>query len=179
MKYEVGYYPTFYVIIVIGDLMDLLLVIDLQNDFINEVNKESIKEIEKLINSNKYTNVLFTRYVNNETTPCYTKCNYDGCLTEKGKSICIDTKDYKIIDKATYSAYNEELITYLKDKSIKNIYLCGIDVECCVLATAYDLFDQNYNVYVLKDYVYSTFSEIRKNNAIEILKANIGSDYII
>ena len=37
----------------------------------------------------------------------------------------------------------------------------------------------SYNVYVLKDYVYSTFSEMRKNNAIEILKANIGDKYII
>ena len=159
--------------------MDLLLVIDLQNDFINESSKNAIKEIGKLVNSNKYDKVLFTRFINSSNNPTYTKLNYKGCFTDEGISICIDTKDNVVLDKGTYSAYNQELINYINDNNIDNIYICGIDVECCVLATTYNLFENNYNVYVLKDYVYSMYGNNRKENAIEILKANIGDKYII
>ena len=159
--------------------MNLLLVIDLQNGFINEntiLSKETIKE---LIDSNKYDKVLFTRFINDENNPTYKKLNYKGCIDEDSKKICINTKDNKIIDKRTYSAYNQELIDYISNNNIKNIYLCGIDIDCCVLVTALNLFENNYNVFILKDYVYSTLGEQRKINALEILKRNIGKDNII
>ena len=159
--------------------MNLLLVIDLQNAFINENTISSIKDIENLVNSNKYDKVLFTRFVNSLNNPVYTKLKYDGCIEEESKKICIDTKDNKVIDKNTYSAYNQELIDYIKSNNIKNIYLCGIDVECCVLITALNLFENNYNVYVLKDYVYCMAGDKVKNEAINILKFDIGDNYII
>ena len=50
------------------------------------------------------------------------------------------------------------------------IYLCGIDTECCVLKTAFDLFENEYDVYVLKDYCACMNGETRHNNALDILK---------
>ena len=47
------------------------------------------------------------------------------------------------------------------------------------MKTAFDLFENGYNVYVLKDYCACTYGEIRHNNAIEILKRNIGEKYVI
>ena len=32
-----------------------------------------------------------------------------------------------------------------KENKIKDIYLCGIDTDACVLKTAIDLFENNYN----------------------------------
>ncbi len=159
--------------------MDLLLVVDLQNQFINENTKASIKDIENLINTNKYSKIVFTKFVNSTTNPTYIKLNWKGCMDEESIKICIDTKENKVISKGTYSSYNEELKKYIKDNNINKIYVCGIDIDCCVLATALDLFDENYNVYVLKDYVYCMKGENLKNNALDILKRNIGKNYII
>lgn len=159
--------------------MNLLLVIDLQNDFINEYTSKSIKDISKLISINKYDKVLFTKFINSLDNPTYNKLGYKGCLNEESKQICIDTKTYDVIEKSTYTAYNEELIKYIKDNKIKNIYICGIDIECCILVTALNLFENNYNIYILKDYVYCTHGEKRKSNALEILKRNIGDKYIL
>ena len=158
---------------------NLLIIIDLQNEFINEYTNNSINEIKTLINSNKYNNIIFTRFINSNNNPTFTKLKWNGCLDEESKKICIDTNNYKILDKETYSAYNNELIKYLNDNRIDNIYLCGIDIECCVLITALNLFENGYNVYVLKDYSYCTNGIDRKNNAIEILKRNIGKDRVI
>lgn len=159
--------------------MDLLLVIDLQNEFINEYTKASIKDISSLIDSNKYKNIVFTRFINDENNPTYKKLNYHGCMDEEKRHICINTCNSKIIDKSTYSAYNQELINYILANNIKNIYICGIDIECCVLITAMNLFENGYDVSILKDYVYCTHGEERKNNALEILKENIGESNLL
>lgn len=158
---------------------NLLIIIDLQNEFINEYTNNSINEIKTLISSNKYNNIIFTRFINSNNNPTFTKLNWNGCLDEESKKICIDTNNYKILDKETYSAYNSDLVNYINDNRIDNIYLCGIDIECCVLITAMNLFENGYNVYVLKDYSYCTNGINRKNNAIEILKRNIGKDRVI
>ena len=159
--------------------MNLLLVIDFQNEFINESTMSSKENISELINSNEYDKVLFTRFINDENNPTFKKLNYKGCINDESKEICIDTEDNIILEKRTYSAYNQELINYIQSNNIQNIYLCGIDIECCVLVTALNLFENNYNVFILKDYVYCMHGEQRKNNAIEILKENIGEDNII
>ena len=158
--------------------MNLLLVIDFQNEFINEVTKNSLNELKDLIDSNKYDDILFTRFINSKDNPCY-KIGWDGCLDEDSIKIPIDTKDYQIIDKTTYSAYNDELIQYIKNHNIENIYLAGFDIDCCVLATAFNLFENNYNTYVLKDYVYSCLSQEMKDITLDILERCIGKDHVI
>ena len=56
--------------------MNLLIVIDLQEAFINENTKEAISKIEKLIETNSYDNIIFTKFINSLNNPVYTsiKC---------------------------------------------------------------------------------------------------------
>ena len=157
----------------------LLVVIDLQNDFINENTKHLIPKIEKLIKSNKYDNIVFTKFLNYYESIWYKKLNYKGCLTEKGQNIPIDTRNYKIIEKEIYSSLNKELAKYIKDNEIGEIYLCGVDTECCVLNTALDLFENNYDVYILKDYCACTHGIEKNNNALEIIARCIGKNTLI
>ena len=159
--------------------MNLLLIIDFQNEFINDVTFKSVNDLKDLVNSNKYDDIIFTRFINNKENPIYKKADWDGCLTEESIKVPIDTKDYKIIDKGTYTAYNEELINYLKTNKINNIYIAGFDIDCCVFTTALNLFENNYNVYILKDYVYSCVSEELKQEILAILGRCIGEKYIV
>lgn len=160
-------------------MSSLLLVIDLQKDFINEHTEHVLSKIEKVIAEKKYDYVVFTKYINSADNLCYKKLNYTGCLTEEGQEIAIDSKDYKIIKKEVYTAYVDELKEYLKENNIKEIYLCGLNTDCCVLKTALDLFEAGYEVYVLKEYCASTEGEQLHINALEILKNNIGEQYIL
>ncbi len=159
--------------------MNLLLIVDFQNEFINENTYNSITDINKLVNSNKYDSVLFTKFVNSKDNPTYKKLGWNGCINKESQSISMDTNNYKVIEKSTYTAYNDELKKYINTNNIEEIYLCGIDIECCVLVTALNLFENGYNVFVLKDYVYCTHGVDRKNNAIEILKRNIGENNVL
>ena len=157
----------------------LLLIIDVQNSFINQNTMFLLDKINNLIAEEKYNNVVFTRFINDEDNMCYKKLKYTGCIKEEERRISIETRGRKVIDKSTYTALNEELIKYLCENNINEIYLCGIDTECCVLKTALDMFEKGYNIYILKDYCACTHGIERHYNAIKILERNIGKKFII
>ena len=157
----------------------LLLVIDAQKDFINENTKPILSKIEELVNSNELENIAFTRFINDVNSSWYKELNYKGCLTEEQQQIVIDTRNYKIFDKKIYSSLNDELKNYLLENNIDKIYLCGFDTDACVSKTALDLFENEYNVYVLKDYCMSSESVELHNVYINNLARLIGKDKIV
>lgn len=126
--------------------MNVLLVIDLQNDFIdgslgNKGNDEIVRPIEKLVEEFE-GEVIFTRDSHDEN---YMQ-SLEGvhlpvkhCIKNtKGWQIRIDTKDKKIIDKPSFGSY--ELVEYLKKlnekEKIENVYMVGICTDICVLSNA-------------------------------------------
>ena len=160
-------------------MKNLLLVIDVQKDFINDNTKNIVSKIDDLINSNKYDYVVFTKFINDKDSNFYSDLNYKGCMTEEGRKIILDTKSNKVFEKRVYTAVNEELKKYLDNNNIDNVYLCGIDTDACVLKTALDLFESNINVFVLKDYCMSHSGKIFHDNAILMLEKLIGKNSII
>lgn len=99
-------------------------------------------------------------------------------MTKEQQKIVIDTENNKIFDKKIYTAVNDELKDYIRENDISEIYLCGFDTDACVQKTAIDLFEQNYEVYVLKDYCMSHRGEELHNIIIDNLKRLIGTDRI-
>ncbi len=157
----------------------LLLIIDLQKVFINKNTRKLPKKINKIINDKKYNKIAFTRFNNFDDSIYVKKLKWKKCINVDDKKIMIGVGNNRVFNKYIYSAVNEEFIKFIKENNITNIYLCGIDIECCVLKTAFDLFELGYNVYVLKDYCACTHGIIRKNNALKIIKRCIGKDNVI
>ena len=157
----------------------LLVVIDVQNDFINDNTSKILTKIEDLVKSDKFDNIIFTMFINDENSIWYKKLNYDGCMTTHGMAITIDTGIHKIFDKRIYSALNDELKNYIVDNNIDKIYLCGFDTDACISKTALDLFENNYDVYILKDYCMTTAGIDLHNVYINNLKRLIGEDKVI
>lgn len=160
-------------------MKSLLLIVDLQKSFVNDKTRKLSIKIEQLIESDKFDLIAFTRFINSEESLWVNKLNFKGCLTEEEKQIVIDTKDYKVFDKSIYTALNKELREYIKENNIDKIYLCGLDTNACVLKTAVDLFENNYNVYVLQDYCMSNNGIKYHKFAIDNLKILIGKDSIL
>lgn len=158
---------------------NLLLVIDLQENFINDNTKNVPNSINKLINSNVANHIVFTKFINGDNSNFYKILNYKGCMSEKDRNIVIDTKDYKVIEKRIYTAYNDELKLYIDTNNIKTIYLYGIDTDACVLKTAIDLFENNFDVKVIEDCSMSHSGIEYHNFAINMLKKLIGSQNVI
>ena len=154
-------------------------MIDVQNDFINNNTRDVKDKIFELVNSKEYNYIVFTKFINSENSIWYRKLDYKGCLLSKGQEIAINTNNHKIINKNTYTALNNELKEYIDKNNIDEIYLCGFDTDACISKTALDLFENNYNVYVLKDYCMSSKSVELHNVYINNLARLIGKNKIV
>ena len=158
--------------------MNLLLIIDMQKAFMNRKTTKLVKKIEKLINDKVYDKVAFTKFVNSLDSNFVRDLNYYKCIKDDNK-LAISTKENKVFIKKTYSAFNDDLKKYLTENNINKIYLCGLETDACVLKTALDLFENEYDFYVLKDFCGCTNGKRAHLNAIKILQKNIGKKRVI
>lgn len=58
----------------------LLLIIDVQNNFINHNTKNIPLKIEKLIKKNKFDYIAYTKFINDINSRFYKVLNYKGRL---------------------------------------------------------------------------------------------------
>lgn len=157
----------------------MLLVIDLQKSFINPNTEFLISKIDSLVNSGSYDLVVFTKFINDNDSMWVKKLNYKGCISLEDRKIMIDTKDNIVLKKSLYTAYSDNLINLINLFKIDEVHLCGIDTECCVLKTAFDLFENGYNIKVLSGYSACTHGEESNKNALDIIARNIGKSNVI
>lgn len=157
----------------------LLLIIDVQNNFINHNTKNIPLKIKKLIKKNKFDYIAYTKFINDINSRFYKVLNYKGCIRDYDRKIVLDTGDNKIFNKKIYSAVNDEFKTYIKENDINSIFLCGIDTDACVLKTAVDLFENNIDVKVIEHCCMSHSGKKYHHYAIKMLKKLIGKDNII
>jgi len=79
-----------------------------------------------------------------------------------------------LFEKVSYSIFkSNEFANFLKRNQITKLWLCGIDIDACVLASAFDAFDLNYEVEVLTDLSLSHSGERLDNAALKIIKKNL------
>lgn len=162
--------------------MDVLLVIDLQNDFVdgalgNKGNDKIVKPIENLV-ENFDGEVIFTRDTHDENYLESLEGSHlpvKHCIkNSKGWQIKIDTKNHKIIDKPSFGSY--ELVEYLKKlnekEKIENIYMVGICTDICVLSNAILIKNAllDTEVFVIEDLCKAT-NEKNHKIAIEAMKS--------
>lgn len=157
----------------------MLLVIDLQKSFINPNTEFLISKIDSLVNSGSYDLVVFTKFINDNDSMWVKKLDYRGCISLEDRKIMIDTKDNIVLEKSLYTAYSDNLINLINLFKIDEVHLCGIDTECCVLKTAFDLFENGYNIKVLSGYSACTHGEESNKNALDIIARNIGKSNVI
>lgn len=150
-----------------------LLVIDMQNDFLNpkspaytENAKYIIPNLKKLIKTARRNKipVIFTAH-------CHQDPKIDGGMTaewwpeirnrstlvagSKGAEIIDELKPLnkeKIIYKHRYSAfYNTDLEIYLRGLGVTDLIITGIMTGICVESTARDAFFRDFRVFVVGD----------------------------
>lgn len=137
----------------------VLVVIDVQNGFVNEKSKHVVPVIVDLVSRWQAHGgaTIFTRYLNYSGSPWerlikWTEM-YDG---EPEANLVNELQPYspratRIVDKRIYSLFSESGAAFIREQGWTDIYLCGIDTECCVLKTAVDAFERDLTPWVLMD----------------------------
>jgi len=137
-----------------------LLIIDVQENLVKAMDSDVYRE--KLTNMIKLAK--FAKLIN---LPYFITQHYTKGLGNTVKELREVLGD-EYFEKIHFSAYREPgFLDYLCECS--NIFITGMESHVCVLQTALDLLDADYNVFVVEDAVLSTKKDCWQN-ALEYLK---------
>lgn len=144
------------------------LILDFQNFFVRKNSKGFLSKSEKIKSlviklADRFIKekrvVIATRHFNfeKENDPFF---RFYGKVIKKDSfwfqlsNPIANSKDIIFIDKSAYSPFfSKEFEKLIKKNKIKNIFIVGVMLEKCVLATALDAFQRNYNVFVVRECV--------------------------
>lgn len=135
----------------------LLIVIDVQKGFINDFTKDIPKEIKNHLttNSDNYDFIAFTKFINKPSSKFVRHLNWKGCMKPEEIEIVDELKNFtnkkNLFEKETYSAFkSKELMNFIENNSISQIFLCGLNIDACVLASAFEGFDLGFKIHIIK-----------------------------
>lgn len=160
--------------------MKCLIVVDVQNGFVSSKTEMILPRLEQLMTDFSNELVIATQFINAEESGFTNIMHWERLKTAPETDVIpfVAEKAKEIVQKTTYSACNEMVLKLLRDNNITEVYLAGIDTDCCVLATAIELFDQNIRPIVLTQYCASNGGKKSHNAAITVLERTIGKAQI-
>lgn len=159
-----------------------LLVVDVQNGFLNEYTAHIPPRIATLIENDSLDPVYFTRFVNVEGSAFRKILKWDGCAeppeTELADDLLVFAEEDRIFSKPGYAGLPDTLSERLVQDNVGQIAVVGIDTDMCVLKVAMDLFDLNIEPIVYVDCCASTAGLQAHLAGLAVLARNIGADQL-
>jgi nicotinamidase-related amidase len=155
---------------------DLLLVIDVQKGFITDQTSHIPKLIQNLIVERNFEKVVFTQFVNTEGSFYESEIGWRGMYNAPDIDIVPELLPFvrNIFVKHGYTSFTKDLIVYLKQNSIRLIYMVGLETDACVLKSAIDALELGYRPIVLGNYCATTAGDIFHTFALDLLRKNVG-----
>jgi nicotinamidase-related amidase len=137
----------------------VLLVIDAQNGFVSGGSAPVIPVIEDLVRRwlGAGGHVIFTRYRNYPGSPFERLIGWrelHGAPATDLIDVLAPFAEHRhahVVDKTTYSAFTPGFRGHIAERGFTDLYICGIATDGCVLATAYDAFDEGLTPWVIGD----------------------------
>ncbi len=164
--------------------MKILVVVDVQTYFLNDHTIHLPKAIAECIEAHVFNDVVFFQYVNHPNSNFVKLFAWNHMMHGKEVELASELVPYAnkhhTFNKHTFSIFgSDEFVRYLANKKDVELYLCGIDTDACVLASAFAAFEKDHNVKVIEDLCASHHGLKFHQDAIELMKRNIGKVCIV
>ena len=157
-----------------------LLIVDVQNYFINKNTQQVPALIKKLIEVNRFPVIVFSQFINTPISNFVKQLNFSGCMRPPYSNIVDELRPWikkdNVFIKNTYSIFaNPRCEDYLKKKGVEELVIVGLDTDYCILADSFNAFDRGYKVTVIADCcASSTNGPTGHQAALEIIRKNLG-----
>lgn len=156
-----------------------LIVVDVQNGFINDYTRHIPERVVALIESGAYDPIFYTRFINMPEGPYPRFVGWDACMappeTDLVDTVARHASPETTFDKHGYAGLPDALERALLDRDIDRVTVVGIDTDMCVLKVAMDAFDLNIEPLVLTDCCASTAGLQSHLAGLAVLARNIGA----
>lgn len=133
----------------------MLLVVDVQNGFVNEHTRHVVAIINRLIGafSARGEPLAFTRFVNTPDSGYARWIGWTRFMQAPENDLCdaLEVGDAPVFVKHGYTAFTPEFEGSLRTQRIRRLVLCGIATDGCVLKSAVDAFERGIEPVVVTD----------------------------
>ena len=160
------------------DKNSCLLIVDVQNGFINEYTQHIPQLVERAQNDFKY--VIVTKFYNPINSPYRNLIKWNK-FTENSRDTELAfnaRKDSLVLNKPIYTCVNDDFKYFVNKNNIKTIYVCGIDTDICVTKCCVDIFEYGLIPIVISNLCASHAGVEINDWALKILARYIGKDQI-
>ncbi|MDP9365314.1 MAG: cysteine hydrolase [Chloroflexota bacterium] len=159
-----------------------LLVVDVQNGFVNPFTAHVPGRIRRLVEGGGHDPVLFTRFVNAPGGPYRRFLDWHACAespeTDLAPELAPLAAPGRVFEKPGYTGIPDDLAARLRDLDVDEVTVVGIDTDMCVLKVAMDVFDLGIRPVVLVDCCASTAGLQAHLAGLAVLARNIGADQL-
>ena len=159
----------------------ILILIDMQNGFLeSEHTRHLILQTEELLKANIFDVVIGTRFVNAPNSIYEKIFQWKNLETEQETAIpeellkYMDYVEDKYIYNCVHTSFLQRLCQLNGGQLPRQVYLAGVDTDCCVLSIATSLFEHNIRPIVLTEYCASNGGTESHNAGILCMKRLIG-----
>lgn len=163
----------------------VLLIVDMQNGFVTEDTEHVVPAIQDLAEKWKQAGgtTVYSRYLNHPGSSFERLMNwrqlYSPPDTDIVKELARDAQHSTVVDKETYSAFTDDLISLIGQHGWTHIVVCGIDTDLCVLTTVFDAFDSGVTPWVVTDCSASTGGPAVHDAGLVVMGRGIGEERLI
>lgn len=127
---------------------EVLLAIDLQDEFITDETRPVMDFVSGLVQTRTFDTVIHSYFVNYECSPFMKRLGYTGCMSVDAKPLRCDAGKW-LMSRSTYSAVTPEFLRGLLGNEF--FYVVGLESDACVLATLFDLWDNGFEFRVFRE----------------------------
>lgn len=162
--------------------MKVILLVDIQQGYINNELKELPFNIEAYLKQECYDIVIATRFIN-KNNGLHHSIPYIKQMTVFSPEAKLVEPIEKIADfilmKSTYTSYTQDVQKLMSKNEVKEVYLAGVNTETNITSTALHLFDKGIKPIILSNLCGSSNGEHVHRQALDLLKLSIGEDCIL
>lgn len=164
----------------------ICIVVDMQHGFVQKNGtKELVPKIAKLLEMGVFDVVIATKFINGKHSVFENMLGWKGLVKEQEQEIppAIMSHVDHVVEKHIYDCVNPDFIQLLCQLNDglypKEVFLVGVDTDCCVLSIATSLFEHNICPVVLTEYVYSNGGLKSHVAGLTCMKRLIGEKQLI
>jgi len=155
-----------------------LIILDLQICFVTDKTKSLPQKIKEHIESQKYDFIIFSKFINLESSNFVKKLNWNKCKISPETDIVSELSELAlenhIFKKNTYSIFkSKQFVDFLSEHKISKLFFCGLDLDACVLASAFEAFDLGFDFEILFDLSSSSAKIDIDSSAKQIINRNL------
>lgn len=166
------------------DLADaVLVVIDMQNGFLNEKSRHVIPSVVALVRTWQRLNgaTLFTRYRNYPGSPYERLIHWSRMQSSPETDLTPELAPFleRVIDKTVYTVFTEEGSDTIARGGWSDLVFCGVATDGCVLKSATDAFERDLTPWVVKDACASHAGEDLHLAGLRLIERFIGKGQVV